>query len=188
MSGYHSPEEWRAVPGFEAIYEVSSWGRMRSTTRTIAQRSRRGGEYQRVQKGRMLSLRIDEDGYVVHSIAKTKNDLPSRRVHILVALAFLGPPPFPDAHVDHKDGEKTHNCDSNLRYLDPFTNNSRSHDHSPRVGARTPLEIVATRGAVCVILPSLREAAAFLGCHHSVARRALDRPTRSAKGYQLVTL
>lgn len=34
MSGYHSPEEWRAVPGFEAIYEVSSWGRMRSTTQS----------------------------------------------------------------------------------------------------------------------------------------------------------
>lgn len=88
--------EWRVVPGFPQ-YEVSN-----------------GGEYRRIG-GRVLRVRIHR-GYVEGWLYR--NGLRhTRRLHTLVALAFLDPPDFPFPEVNHEDGVKTHNWPSNLSWV-----------------------------------------------------------------------
>jgi hypothetical protein len=41
----------------------------------------------------------------------------STGVHRVVAQVFLGDPPYPKAHVDHLDGNRSNNCSENLRWV-----------------------------------------------------------------------
>ena len=57
-----------------------------------------------------------------------------KRVHRLVAHAFLGPPPSPQhSHVNHKDGDKQNNALTNLEYVTPAEN--RAHYLDTKTGA-----------------------------------------------------
>jgi HNH endonuclease/NUMOD4 motif-containing protein len=97
-------EEWRQVVGYEGLYEVSNWGRLRG----VAQ-----GQGRRF--GRLLNPWRTSKGYL--QIGLIKNKIQTRwQVHRLVAVAFLGPCP-PDKQIHHIDGDKTHNSIRNLRYV-----------------------------------------------------------------------
>lgn len=102
-------EEWRPVVGYEAAYEVSSLGRVRSLDRRVGA----GGGRTRLSGGRVLSPYAG-DHYVkvrlkVDGAGSTKN------VHSLVAAAFLGPRPD-GTEVCHINGDGHDNRASNLRY------------------------------------------------------------------------
>jgi hypothetical protein len=47
------------------------------------------------------------------------------RVHLLVAAAFIGPPPFAGATVDHGDTNKRNNRPGNLEYVSRLENYRR---------------------------------------------------------------
>lgn len=68
-------EKWLPVVGWEGLYEVSDFGRVRSLDRTTA-----GGS--RAVKGRMLKLHKDQDGYLLTKLAN--GVALTRRVHLLV--------------------------------------------------------------------------------------------------------
>src|SRR5262245_9868143 len=98
-------EVWRAVVGHEANYEVSNLGRVRSA------RDRRRGAWPTF-KGRILRLG-DRRGYRAVVL------FPGRKtcsVAHLVAIAFLGPPPFSHAQINHKNAIKTDNRPENLEW------------------------------------------------------------------------
>ena len=59
----------------------------------------------------------------------------SVKAHRLVALAFLGPSPFPRAHVAHYDGDKTNNHVPNLRWATPAENEADKRRHGRAHGA-----------------------------------------------------
>lgn len=101
-------EEWRAVVGYEGLYEVSDQGRVRSLPRLVYSG---GGRYRRhpmtvltVYRGNYSKVRLKVDGR-----GATKN------VHALVAAAFLGPRPD-GMEVCHNNGRHHDNRSSNLRY------------------------------------------------------------------------
>ena len=94
--------EWRIVEGFPE-YRVSDGGILQSNWG-------RGRTWHVVGRGK------NSHGY--HEI-KMRSENGGRRnasVHVLVAEAFLGPKPFPDAQVRHKDGNQTHNAVANLAW------------------------------------------------------------------------
>jgi uncharacterized protein YerC len=95
-----SIEVWRDVPGYEGLYSVSSWGRVRSLI------GRRRGLAQGCMR---------REGYWGHSLNRD-GKLKTFRTHMLVALAFLGPRPA-GYTVNHKDGNKLNNRASNLEYM-----------------------------------------------------------------------
>ena len=97
-------EEWRPVVGYEGLYVVSTLGRVRNAqNERLLQGCWRPGEYRRV----ML----------------TKNGKHSyKHIHILVALAFLGPRP-PRKDVNHRDGDKWNARLANLEYVTRTKNN-----------------------------------------------------------------
>jgi hypothetical protein len=102
-------EEWRPVPGWEAIYEASSRGRIRSVGRTVM----RGGHRMRVAT-RILRPNVHHSGYL--RVVFSHDGLRSERlVHWVIALAFHGPRPE-GMEVRHLNGNRADNRPANLRY------------------------------------------------------------------------
>lgn len=77
-------EEWKAIPGYEGKYEVSSRGQVRSLSRLDA-RGRRRAE-------KMLSPRVAKSGHLFVALygLDGRNDF---AVHVIVLEAFVGPRP-----------------------------------------------------------------------------------------------
>lgn len=81
-------EIWRPVPDYEAVYEVSNFGRVRSLTRTRMVNNSHGGVSPRTDRGRLLALGDNGNGYVFvqfRSNGKRRNYY----VHRLVAEVFM---------------------------------------------------------------------------------------------------
>lgn len=103
-------EEWKSIPGYEGLYEISSYGRVKSLDRYVKVKSK---SY-RLQKGKMLSPIKNKYGYLqVFLCCNGKYKIIS--VHRLVALTFI---PNPDnlPMINHKDEVKTNNSVDNLEW------------------------------------------------------------------------
>lgn len=105
-------EEWKAVVGYEGLYEVSSAGRVRSLDRLDSiGRPRKGHERKLSVWGRSITVSLD-NGW-----SKTF------AVHRLVLEAFVGPCPEEwEAH--HKNGDLRDNRLENLQW-GPLTEANR---------------------------------------------------------------
>lgn len=114
-------EIWKDIPGYEG-YQASSYGRIRSKTRTVERRSK-WGEGAWVYKGRILSPSANKKGYLGLSMMINKRTV-CRSVHRLVALAFLGECPQ-GYEVDHINKDRTDNRIENLRWFPIGENRSR---------------------------------------------------------------
>jgi hypothetical protein len=110
-------EEWRAVVGFDLLYEVSSLGRVRRIT---------GGKGARA--GHILAGSKPAGHY--HKVSLySGSGVASKRyvfVHDLVAAAFLGQRPD-GMWINHIDGDKHNNRPSNLEYVQPSGNSCHAY-------------------------------------------------------------
>lgn len=101
ISEMNPGERWKAIPGYERTYAVSSHGRIYSRPRPKA----RGG---------LLSVSVGKRGYP--GIGLSQDGIQkSHEVHRLVALAFIGPRPE-GYEVRHLDGDRLNPHASNLAY------------------------------------------------------------------------
>jgi hypothetical protein len=103
-------ENWLPVPGWEGFYEVSDQGRVRGVARSVP--GRPGVLINK--RERLLTPNLDCDGYPRVWLCRNGGRL-ERRIHVLVALAFVGPRPD-GFEVCHADGDKTRNTPDNLRW------------------------------------------------------------------------
>lgn len=130
-------EVWKAVPGFEGVYEVSDLGRVRSLDRVLVQGCKWGGTMQRFYKGRVLSPGVDKRGRLfvnLNYLCSTKR----RSIASLVAEAFIGPRPE-GMDVCHGDGNSSNNKLLNLRYDTPAGNAADKIMHGTHLfGESTP--------------------------------------------------
>lgn len=104
-------EQWRPIPGYEGHYEVSDHGRVRSIDRKVSHAA--SGHI--TLKGRMLKPAKGKRGYFHVNLTKERRGK-TFTVHRLVALAFIGEPPFAGADCCHWDDDKENNHVSNLRW------------------------------------------------------------------------
>lgn len=98
-------EEFRDIPGYEGMYEVSNLGRVR-------------------RDGKILKPSKNKKGYLQVSLCKngTKKNA---RIHRLVAQSFISNPQnLPQ--INHKDEDKTNNAVENLEWCDSKYNNNYS--------------------------------------------------------------
>ena len=108
-------EEWRPIQGFEGLYEVSDWGRVKSLANNKARK-------EKILKGTKtpngyLLVGLHKDGKVVWKL-----------VHRLVAEAFLeNPNNLPQ--VNHKDENKENNNVENFEWC--------THSYNNNYGTRT---------------------------------------------------
>ena len=109
-------EIWRPIEGYEGLYEVSSYGRVRSLDRYVKSKS------YRLHKGKVLSPGKEKVGYLFVNLAYNGKHK-TIRVHRLVAQAFLSNPDNL-SEVNHKDEDKTNNSVDNLEWCDRKYNNN----------------------------------------------------------------
>ena len=103
-------EIWRPVVGYEGLYDVSSYGRVRSLDRYVKGRY---GNY-RLHKGKILSPAKDTTGYLKVVLA-CNGKCKTIKVHRLVAQVFILNPDNL-LEVNHKDEDKTNNRVENLEW------------------------------------------------------------------------
>lgn len=109
-----APEEhWRAVPGYEGLYQASDHGRVRSLPRPCT-------------SGRILKAKIrSRDGHAEVALSKDGR-VRVCSVHQLVMLAFVGARPE-GLEIRHRNGHPADNRLSNLAY------GTTSENHRDRV-------------------------------------------------------
>ena len=108
MGGIMKKEYWKPVIGYEGLYEVSNWGRVKSLERYNLSNC--------LRKGRILKQKQCKDGYksvTLYKDGKRKIIF----VHRLVAQAFI-PNPNNYPYVNHKDENKQNNIVTNLEWCD----------------------------------------------------------------------
>lgn len=105
---------WRAIDGYENIYEISD-----------------SGEVRRIDTGYILKGHINPDGY--HRVTLTVSGKSKIfLLHRLIAIAFI-PNPYGYPCVNHKDENKSNNSINNLEWctyrynLNFGTRNSRAN-------------------------------------------------------------
>lgn len=118
-------EVWKPIKGYEGLYEVSNYGKVKTL------RKMSGTCY---RKEHELSLnRLSVDGYV--RIALRKNDKSwETKLHRLVAEAFI-PNPLNKKTVNHIDGNKLNNRADNLEWADRHEQLA----HAYRLGLKKPV-------------------------------------------------
>lgn len=113
-------EEWKPVVGYEGLYEVSNFGRVRSVDRYLPNARKNG---LRIQKGRMIKLNVGKFGYYRAALSKN-GKIKLFCVHRLVAFAFpeICGEYFEGAQINHKDEDKSNNSGWNLEWVTAKTN------------------------------------------------------------------
>ncbi len=101
-----SLERWLPVVGFEGSYEVSNQGRVKSLARVTVDGHR--------LKERIMKLSPSTTGYLQVNLRKDGR-YHARKVHSLVAEAFIGPRPA-GMHIRHGSTDRTDNRAANLSY------------------------------------------------------------------------
>jgi len=109
-------EEWRDIEGYEGIYQVSSYGNVRSLDRSIDNANGILCHY----KGKTIYQSIVGAGYKQVSLY-LGSKYRKKYVHQLVAKAFL-PNPRNLYEINHKDHNKENNCVTNLEWCTHLEN------------------------------------------------------------------
>lgn len=108
---------WKPVKGYEGLYEVSDKGEVRSLPRLKYGRFTKTGERQGyMTKEKLLSPKVDKDGYLCVCLFDYDGNSSHRRIHRLVATAFIDQPSGKDI-VHHIDENVKNNNVSNLMWV-----------------------------------------------------------------------
>lgn len=108
-------EEWRDIPGYEGIYQVSDLGRVKRITK-----------HRRYAANRLLKPIAHNMGYV-EVILCCGTEQKRYYIHRLILATFIGECPS-GMQVNHKNGIKTDNRLENLEYVTRSQNIKHSYD------------------------------------------------------------
>lgn len=130
-------EIWKDIRGYEGMYQVSSHGRVRSLSRKSTSK-RHGKRVEISLKGRILKSVLGKKGYTQVTLHKDGSSK-TFGIHCLVAAAFIGERP-PGFDVCHKNGVRSSNKSSNLRYGTRAENKSDELTHGTRLRGEKHLQ------------------------------------------------
>jgi hypothetical protein len=107
-------ELWRDVVGYEGLYQISNYGRLKSLSRVEHLVYSDGRQGVRNRKEKILNPSTDKDGYLITGLRRDGVQK-TVKLHRIVAIAFI--PNFDSLpEVNHKDGNKHNNTVDNLEW------------------------------------------------------------------------
>ena len=169
-----SEEIWKDIPGFEGLYQASTFGRVRSLDRIITRgASTRRGPHEARLKGKMLAQSTGVQGYQLVPLGHNNQ---SRRVHQLIAKTFI-PNPDNKPMVNHIDGNVKNNRVDNLEWCTNKENQVHARDVLKRkFGVSKPVRCVETgqifeSSRVAANGDKSRAARICLVCNHKYGRK-----------------
>lgn len=164
-------EVWKDIPGYEGLYQASTFGRIRTCENKVTSNARYS---KRVWKSRIMKGRGDNP-HTGKRVSLWKNGKSqSYLVARLVAMTFLGNPPK-GYTVNHKDGNRLNNNIENLEWLS-LGDNVR-HAFATGLMSRNQKDIVLkddTSGEVFEFV-SYAECSKFLGRNHGYVSGRLKK-------------
>lgn len=154
-------EVWKSIPGYEDVYEASSFGRVRRIAGILTN----GHSW----KSRIIRQNSGKQDYLQVSLSRlnVKKRWP---VHVLVTLAFHGRRPKGKLAA-HKDGNNTNNIESNLMWATHKENQNHRWAHGTMtIGARNHKTVLSFKNVRAI--RSMRKKTGF-GCRRIAARLSL---------------
>lgn len=116
-------EVWKAIPGYNGLYEVSSLGRVKSLSRLVVRKT--VGNFK--SKEKIIKNCKCDNGYL--SVGLSKNGcVKTIKVHSLVAMAYLNH--VPNGYklvINHINHNKTDNRVENLEITTQRENTNQKH-------------------------------------------------------------
>ena len=180
-------EIWKDVKGYEGLYQVSNFGRVKRLSyqligRTIGEKK----EYIREFPERVMKATICANGYYRVTLSKD-GKLYYKHIHRIVAETFI---PNPDSLpcINHKDENRTNNNVDNLEWCSYSYNNSygNARDKFSKSYSRNhsrAVEMLSLSGGKIREFSSVKEAAIFVGGTSTSIDRAITRTRKTAYGY-----
>ena len=167
-------ETWKAIAGYEGLYEVSDQGRVKSL---------------KYCKEKILKPWNNKYGYLQVGLHKD-GKVEKPKIHRLVAEAFI-PNPNNLTTVNHKDEVKTNNVASNLEWMSQKDNNnygthnkraSEAKINHPSLSKKVQMFDKQT-GELLATFPSTHEAERVTGINQGHISECCIGKLKSAGGY-----
>lgn len=153
-------EIWKTIKGIGGKYSVSNLGNVkRNEHQTIVKPTNSVVSY----KERLLKPYVDSTGYSVVSLQIAEGLTVRKKIHRLVAEAFVdNPHNYPI--VNHKDEDKTNNCVDNLEWCDSKYN-ANYGNRNKKISNRNSIRVAqyTMDGKLIKIWDSMSQAAASFG-------------------------
>jgi hypothetical protein len=168
-------EIWKKVKGYERLYEISSYGRIRSIDKIVNNQFK---HY--FKKGKMLSPRSGKLNYL--GIILSNDGIKKRYyIHRLVAENFLIKNNENEV-VNHKDFNTKNNNVNNLEWCTQKQNIKHSSKYGRMINppSQIPKKIKSNFG---IVYNSLKEAGELLNINSSSICNQLKGRRSSVKGY-----
>lgn len=165
-------ELWQDIPGYEGLYEASTYGRIRNK-----------------KSGRILTPSVSEYGYCCTAFSVNGKRI-NVRVARIISQTFLPKPQEEQTQVNHKDENKLNNRVENLEWCDcKYNINYGTHkermSRSQRNDPKKSKQILQydLRGNLIATYPSAHEAKRINGYSDGNIRNCCRGLSKTAYGF-----
>ena len=156
-------EEWKAIPGYEGIYEASNLGRIRTTENKMTCNSKGIVRHwkQRILKTKKCKNASRPEGVIEERVTLYKDGKPKDfKVARLVAMTWCEGY-APNLTVNHKDCDPTNNHANNLEWMTNIENVRHGIEHGCFKKCYRPITILVD--GEMQSFPSMKAASLALG-------------------------
>ena len=175
-------EIWEDIQGYEGLYQISSYGRVKSL-------ERKAYGFNRIVRGIILKPGKNRNYFQVRLYNESGYKV--LLVHRLVALHFVeNPLPEKYNYINHKDENPSNNNADNLEWCDYIYNNNYGNCNKKRSEKllnyekfSKPITQYDKSGNLIKTFPSARQAARELNCKPRRIYNALNGHSKSSLGY-----
>lgn len=172
-------EIWNPVKGYEGLYEVSNYGRVKRVAHSYI--SKRGITEQ--LKERALKNHKYPNGYEYVVLSKN-TEVHTRLVHRLVADAFI-PNPNNYPVVDHINAKQNDNRACNLRWCTPSMNSRNPLTYQKQFTSHgTEVDMLSLSGEYIRSFVTISQAAREMGVSFSAISKCVTGESNTSAGYK----